>query len=463
MDPEDPEAVAAACFEAFACLWLLSAASHHGVASSPVFWGTLGLWRRKRWPLCIGLVVECAIIIEKIPTAWPSWWWALQANAATIASLMRGSLDMATIRIQYSWFYLAAGIWKANTSFLDWRSSCATVFASQHAARYGLSKLSFLVKAAPILTLLAETSIGVCGLAGYSRAAAWTALVLHFAIATTPRPNKVATFAALCAPRLLAFSSPESLARAWRKYRHAFAIGLAALAVRDPQSRAFGVFLPSALVVAMAADRDRTRATKLWVLLALVYCFALPSTGFLDLGAPTMYANLRLHGPSNHLFLPTPSLATVAILSSNSTFVRSKYPGELDLEPVETSSLLEQLGYYAPRFFNSAKPFVLEQTSRHPLTPFTLPHAGFRRLVGSARKQREPFDLVYLTTHRVTAIFSRTGRLKSCQTDDAMPCSPADRELLLQPNSPWFDKLVFHLPYPLLDHVPEHRVLCFGP
>ena len=101
-----------------------------------------------------------------------------------------------------------------------------------------------------------------------------------------------------------------------------------------------------------------------------MYAFAGPLLGLQDLGACNMYSNLRLHGGSNHLLVPTGLLGTlwprvadafavVRIENSTSSWINSIYPGELtaSIAPDEVE-LLRSVGQ-SGRMFNGAKARIL--------------------------------------------------------------------------------------------------------
>ena len=75
--------------------------------------------------------------------------------------------------------------------------------------------------------------------------------------------------------------------------------------------------------------------------LAIWYTFALPVFGVQDMGAATMFANLRVYSGSNHFFLPTSLIfhdavsdgafgnGLLRVEDTNSTFIRNMYPTEV--------------------------------------------------------------------------------------------------------------------------------------
>ena len=124
------------------------------------------------------------------------------------------------IRRIMAWFYFFAGFWKLNTSFLDHRYSCASVYFAQLIDAYAPPGLLtpdleiLAITAAPLLTVALETAIGVFMLiSAYSangapkaRAAGIVlATALHIGIDITPKPNNIATFSHKAALRYFWF------------------------------------------------------------------------------------------------------------------------------------------------------------------------------------------------------------------------------------------------------------------
>lgn len=124
-----------------------------------------------------------------------------------------------SMRRQVAWFYFFAGFWKLNSSFLDHRYSCASVFMSQLLDAYVPPHLlsPALVHAAivtsPAVTVIVECGIGILMLIGeYSSvhacrtAGVVLALVLHIGIDITPAPHNIANFSHKIGLRYLWFA-----------------------------------------------------------------------------------------------------------------------------------------------------------------------------------------------------------------------------------------------------------------
>jgi uncharacterized membrane protein YphA (DoxX/SURF4 family) len=152
-----------------------------------------------------------------MPVMWDSYYWCLQVDGGLLLcvgylALVRGlSADShadslaawwaTTARQQLAIFYLAAGVWKVNTSFLDARTSCAPIFVLTLLQTLGYTppplRASQLALLAPGVTILGELTIGILLLLP-SRAAVrigvLSALLLHLGIALTPPPNNATPF-----------------------------------------------------------------------------------------------------------------------------------------------------------------------------------------------------------------------------------------------------------------------------
>ena len=176
----------------------------------------------------LALVVRLADTLSIMPVMWDSYYWCLQVDGGLLLclgylALVRGQLLSAdshadslaawwatTARQQLGIFYLAAGVWKVNTSFLDARTSCAPIFVLTLLQTLGYTpqplRAKQLALLAPGVTIAGELTIGILLLLP-SRAAVrigvLTALLLHLGIALTPPPNNATPFSLTCVVRLL--------------------------------------------------------------------------------------------------------------------------------------------------------------------------------------------------------------------------------------------------------------------
>jgi hypothetical protein len=169
------------------------------------------------------LTVRLVDTVMLIPMCWDSFYWCLQTDAALLTLLlMEGARQtdarraaLATwwadlVRQQLSIFYVAAGFWKCNTSFLDPRTSCAPIFVLTLAKFLGVpppgSLAPLVARAAPAAVVTGEMAIGVLLLSSRPRLArlgVGLALCLHLGILLTPPPNNATPFSVACVVRLL--------------------------------------------------------------------------------------------------------------------------------------------------------------------------------------------------------------------------------------------------------------------
>ena len=276
-----------------------------------------------------------------------------------------------TVRWQLAIFYLASGFWKINSSFLDPKYSCASIFTVQvleympDALLFGVAGVAQLARAialtGPAATLVIE---GVVPALHALPPRAWprcarvgvaATLAFHFVIGITPPPSNVSSFGVTTCTRLF-FFLPRASAQACAEARRlatspwlpavmvaaaaassAMVAPLHAVAPSTVQGSGTDVHLPyyAALTVlfcramvlepsapagASGGDDDEEPARlgggqRAMVAVALLYAFALPVVGLQEKGGCLMFSQLRLHGGSNHYLLPT-SLLQRALLDA---------------------------------------------------------------------------------------------------------------------------------------------------
>ena len=418
----------------------------------------------------LALVVRLADTLSIMPVMWDSYYWCLQVDGGLLLcvgylALVRGLLAdshadslaawwATTARQQLAIFYLAAGVWKVNTSFLDARTSCAPIFVLTLLQTLGYTppplRASQLALLAPGVTILGELTIGILLLLP-SRAAVrigvLSALLLHLGIALAPPPNNATPFSLTCVVRLLITES-AAVARAWDElgasgsgigqYLATPAIGmlLASLCMGICYRRALafpptafgaeldwwvGTYTCLAVLIARAMYSDvanmPTPTTKslarglrpALVLLALAYAFGGPLLGIHDLGACNMYSNLRMYAGTNHLFLPTGLIGhvwpeatqlvqLVRVEQSSSAYINSIYPGEVtsQIAPGELS-LLADAGHSA-HMFNAMKARILGPAfapAHAAFHRYTVTALEMKRLLAEARATGEKFEITY--------------------------------------------------------------------
>jgi hypothetical protein len=201
-------------------------------------------------------IVDCLRIF---PHAWESHYWCAQTDAALLLALLieaalgpratpadKASAEpresggeralreaAATVRWQMALFYASAAFWKLNSSFLDARYSCSSIYMAQLLAGYlppsvaASAPAVALVQHAPLAVVAGESLVGAAlllaafknggdasgGLVGRAatRVGVSLALLLHLGIALTPPPNNVGAFSVLMAARLFLFAPARLL------------------------------------------------------------------------------------------------------------------------------------------------------------------------------------------------------------------------------------------------------------
>ena len=149
-----------------------------------------------------------------------------------------------------------------------------------------------------------------------------------------------------------------------------------------------------------APSKARTR----FVLIALLYC-ATPLLGVLELGAPNMYANLRMRAGSNHLLAPTGLLfktgllgaETLTVVKTTSQHVLDYYPGDCteELKPAENRARAFASVGMRP-FFNYALKRVIKCSyTKNTWRPFDVPAIELRRILGEMSAAGKAATLTY--------------------------------------------------------------------
>ena len=148
-------------------------------------------------------------LVLKVPFVGLEYWQA-QTDATVVCTLtlLKAApfvpMISTTVRLQMAVFYLGAGFWKINTSFLDPASSCASIYIAQLLDVLGMESdappaaRTAAVHAGPLLTIVGELSIGLLLLVPRQQRAKLgvaLALLLHLGIALTPPPNNIASTA----------------------------------------------------------------------------------------------------------------------------------------------------------------------------------------------------------------------------------------------------------------------------
>jgi len=450
-------------------------------------------------------------------------------------------------RIQLSVFYSGAMVWKLNSAFFDPTGNCPAILFLQLAANWLPARalesdrlVRVLALSAPHVTEWVEGGVavllavpGVCERLGIA-----LGLALHGLIALTPPPHNIAGYgirliaryavlipdaAADAASELVAVSSIRSYGavsiaavaflskvfvvdewpgieqrgvRDWllpAYFALAFFVGRAAvLAGRKGTKSTMTTALPC--VMTQQPSSRRRRLSIACVVEAVVFVFGLTTLGFADNAPPKPFSNIRIHGGSNHLFLPTDVLGRLAgvptipsdvvrVERTTSPTLNAHFPADLSsfLDP-KAVGLLRRAGHaarlFGPAIPRNVGPDVVPPNGSPSFVRYTLPVFELRRALGEARAKNESFELTYTRFPRhaydaarpradpdgsvvVTLVedgergsrtcsvgeVKQTGRLfRGRRTDCA-----ADEPALLAPPPPWAGRVQLFWPHVVLE------------
>mmetsp|Transcript_4713 Transcript_4713/g.7103 ORF Transcript_4713/g.7103 Transcript_4713/m.7103 type:complete len:543 (+) Transcript_4713:205-1833(+) len=530
----------------FTILWLMDWAWHYlasGNASNVselicLVIGTIFLYRFSRSyrvALALGLMYRVLKFLERAPKIWDSDWWCIQIDTLLAFALVTHvNLDQAAtcIRTMFAFFYFAAGFWKINASFFDPATSCSSVFFLQLYAAYlqpfvKFSSVKLIAMAAPTITLILELWVGIMMMIHIifphrgRKIACLSAFFLHLAICLTPPPNDISPFALKCAVRLIFFTQARPINK-W-SYIRSFLLGATMLFSlltffflfpNQPKRWALPLYLLAAAYISFLLFPDKKISSKTKpnpkilqicsALIAYTYAFLTIILGFAEQGTPNMFANLQIHGGSNHFLFPTGLLfhariwpyshGVVRIEYTNSYTMNSIYPADMTtyLQPPSSIHLLQTIapGNSGPVYFNPGFTRVLglpaPQNSQQFIR-YTLPAIELQRLFQEALIADADFNITYTilpgtsgNEHwRVSAQKERISLsvhdhfISSCFLQFAQrACTTSDLAHLTD-HIPWFvRKLSLYHPYPIIDLPKEEEkersssfdhIRCFGP
>ena len=317
-----------------------------------------------RFTVVASMLVRVAQYWAQAPMTWESCYWANATELAFVAILLLCPLDTVVyqsqdlIRLMMGWFYVGAGFWKINTSFLDTSVSCGPVYVASLLATFvpEILRPSWLVayalKSAAWMTILGECGIGICLLMPSQtlrRLGFVLSNLLHYAICITPFPNAVPLFGVFCYTRLF-FVMPH----AWTLALHevvafpktrsgfaarAFVVALSAASASCTSEPGLTINwgIPAQTLLCCIGARavyldvqydgfkegteqaKKAKAPTLgtmkslllslnaftWLSITLFYVFAAQTLGLMSIGAVSPFSAIREHGGSNHLFMPT--------------------------------------------------------------------------------------------------------------------------------------------------------------
>jgi len=313
----------------------------------------------------------------------------------------------------------------------------------------------------PVLHFLEPRRFPRCALFGLV-----LTLAFHLVIGLTPPPSNVSTYGVTTCTRLF-FVFPDAAAAAvgemGRPHTAAGALlcaGMAAaaaatLALVEPYHAvaistvqgegkdwhagwyaALAVLLTRAAVLEAAgggeaacgsegglpAEKEKSRevegrtregpALRWLVALALLYAFALPVAGLQEKAGCLMFSQLRLHGGSNHLLLPTSLLQReLASAEPTNAFAGGVVRVEAtDLEWVgntfaehmgpRTLRLIREVAAVPAEYVWAAKSSSAKRSRPPPrFRRHTLSALGLRRLLATAARQKDSFSLRYTRLH----------------------------------------------------------------
>ena len=457
-----------------------------------------------------------------------------------------------TARICLGLLYLSAGVFKANSSHLSVRTSCSSLFVATLVSSYAPffsdatkeALASVAAKYAGHVTVVVESSVGLLLLQPKKfpqKMGAFLGLLLHLGIASSPKPNNIVAFSTM-APARYVFVCLESatvvMLEHGRKDGLALFVGLIALTWKryDAAYAAFAAVIIIIFAALLQTKDDDLLArvtssrtsksldepeedvekknclltcTRSFVIaVTLVYGFLLVPLGLQDQGNTHMFANLRIMGGSNHLFLPTGLLqkkfahrrgpgpfdgGVVRVDRTSNPRLNGTYPFELSqVLPVKARALARALGHTGREFIPLESrihgPELFGEYNRTEDAVTYATHAfELRRLLFDAQhtKRETDFYLDYtalpslpdgttdwsqaLTYHNNTVRFSvdHDGRATCVYLETGANCDP--QEPVLQPWPPtglprFFTQILLKIlvfnPYPLIPGEDHSEMVC---
>lgn len=337
--------------------------------------------------------------------------------------------------------------------------------------------LSFLLPSYKTTTKRTRTTQRTCERMGVTMA-----LLFHGAVCMTPPPNDISGFALQCAAPLVWFASPQGVTSTLKQVSTllfsatttktttttraavpAVLVLMVSIGISypwTPNNWAFFLYsmLGSFILLSIYNEDVPTStasfstdtpsiANKSLLLLttikrpiwsriavgcAIFYSFGGLITGLQEEGTPNMFANLKVHGGSNHFFLPTGLLfhyyhdyhnndnnnhhhdhfifggGVVRIERTTSSWMKNVYPADMTaiLQPPSlAAALLDRVGNPAPAFFNPGANRILgiapkpgdekEGQQQQQWYRYTVPALELKRLLREAKSYDSNFELTY--------------------------------------------------------------------
>jgi alpha-ketoglutarate-dependent taurine dioxygenase len=436
-------------------------------------------------------VINMVVHTVKIPFLWDYevWDWLMELTVVTMGVQHGASL----VRWQLAIFYYATTVYKFTRSFFSHKVSCAPIFVLallDMMVPAGLSVpqplIAMLTVTAPALTILVEGLIPTL----LAVAPGWGVLVgllFHFLITIQPPPGNAGGFSVSLAvqyaffcrfgksapmPTLIWYAAVPFLAAMtalghshgddWAVPVHAIMILALVPAALETGGRPF---------VATTTQTKVKRSLLVTVIsaLTLIYAFGMPIMGG-DMGASTMFSNLRVYSKSNHLFLPTGLLlntTSVRVDFTTSDHINSVHPNEASgLYSPRLKAWLQSGGHsgrqFAPYLKRSLN-ITITSNGETEFVPYIIPDLEVRRLVQEAFDVGEDsFTLEYTKLPSLDRVvfkawdrscFLMSALSKSSQKKP-IPCSK-DESVLNPGLSFWQSKLLLFFSFPVSHNTSE--------
>jgi hypothetical protein len=454
---------------------------------SQLFKGNLAQWRLS--DLCTGMLLLSVLIapakrrsafvivlramhtIIRLPYVWDAEILGLLSAAAVLPLLSHSASSNASrkllvaaldVRAALCALYVSAGFWKLNSSFLNRKYSCGSIYAVQlleaYAPLIGVEPSPGLASAAtslyspcgPLMTALGEIAIGVGFALSAPRArrmAVALGLVLHLGICLTPPPNNIGAFSVAAAAKFfwaVPFEASVSIGCAVRSptalAMHACAGGLlyalANLATNGAQVEDAPLFFYGAIFSMLAqalmmretssshaeasGKRLMAASARQGMLIASLLWAASVPLGLLDIAAPNMFSNLKQHAGSNHVFGAPTGLIQAAFVyaaphrmagggvvriehASSGSYIGAVYPAEVSARITPRArALLRAIGHSGRQWHSALArvvgPFALPQQPERAAS-YTLPALELRRVLAETAQRGKAFSVVVSWLH----------------------------------------------------------------
>jgi hypothetical protein len=345
--------------------------------------------------------IDLWIRFQRMPFVWDHEYWGVLTGVTFLLAFLTTDVVSAerlffrTARLQFCIFYTAATFWKFNTSFFDRETSCGTVLIMETVGAYipldlsrdGVEMIAYL---APWITVAGEATISITMLAAcqgrpsatfFRDMAVMIGLLFHLTIFLLP-VNSAGGFSLDCMSRFIFFFDSNEVsyfAERIQKDRQflfkavvwTLIVPPALIVLRGSRTGAeydsgfaasglllvfYGLLIhaqPSATaaVTTPPPPLKTSLPMKLALILTMMYGFLGPILGVQQMGAPTMYSNLRYYGESNHYLVPTSILGPdilfggglVQVLASTSTALNERlaYIRSPDVFPARVLDLIQ--------------------------------------------------------------------------------------------------------------------------